>query len=94
MFGLIGKMRSAQGRRNELIAILSGGTQAMPGCRSYVIAEDPADPDVLWITEVWNDEASHAASLQLPEIKAAIATGRPLIAGFDMHVTTRPVAGV
>lgn len=31
MFGLVGKMRAAPGRRAELIAILSGGTQAMPG---------------------------------------------------------------
>ena len=94
MFGLIGKMRAQPGKRAELMAAIGGGTGAMPGCRSYVIAEDLSDPDAVWITEVWDDEASHKASLQLPEVKAAIAKGRPLIAGFDMHVTTRPVLGV
>ena len=94
MFGLIGKMRAAPGKRAELMSILTGSTGSMPGCRSYVIAEDLSDVDAIWITEVWDDEASHKASLQLPEVKAAIAKGRPLIAGFDMHVTTRPVAGV
>jgi quinol monooxygenase YgiN len=94
MFGLIGKMRASPGKRDELIAILSGGTQAMPGCISYVVAEDPSDADAIWITEVWDNEDSHKASLQLPGVKAAIAKGRPLIAGFDMSVKTKPVSGV
>lgn len=94
MFGLIGKMRAAAGKRGELIAILSGGTHAMPGCISYVVAEDPADADVLWVTEIWDSEDSHKASLQLQSVKDAIAKGRPLIAGFEMHAKTRPIAGV
>ena len=94
MFGLIGKMRAAAGKRDELIAILSAGTGAMPGCISYVIAEDVSDLDAIWITEVWASEENHKASLQLPEVKAAIAKGRPLIAGFDMSAKTRPVAGL
>jgi quinol monooxygenase YgiN len=93
MFGLIGKMRTAPGKRDEFIAILGGGTQSMPGCISYVVAEDSSDPDAIWITEVWDSEESHRASLQLPEVRAAIAKGRPLIAGFDMSVKTKPVAG-
>jgi quinol monooxygenase YgiN len=94
MYGLIGKMRAAPGKRSELIAILAEGTGEMPGCLSYVIAEDPADADLIWITEVWADEASHKASLSLPVVQAAITKGRPLIAGFEMNVSTRPVAGV
>ena len=37
----------------------------MPGCLSYIVAEDPNDPDALWVTEVWTDEAAHRASLDL-----------------------------
>lgn len=94
MFGLIGKMRAASGKRAELIAILGEGTEAMPGCLSYIVAEDAADPDAIWITEVWNNEASHKASLQLPGVQAAIAKARPIIAGFDMSVKTNPISGV
>jgi hypothetical protein len=43
MYGLIGKMIAAPGRRDELIAILVGATGAMPGCRSYIVARDVAD---------------------------------------------------
>jgi len=94
MFGLIGRMRTHPGKREELIAILLAGTGAMPGCLSYVIARDTGDADALWVTEVWADEAAHQASLALPQVRAAIAAGRPLIAGFDSQVRTGPVGGV
>jgi quinol monooxygenase YgiN len=65
----------------------------MPGCLSYVIATDPGDDDALWITEVWDTRASHEASLSLPGVQAAIAKGRPLIAGFSNRVETVPLGG-
>ena len=92
-FGMIGKMKAQPGKRAELIAILASGTTAMPGCRAYLLAEDAKDPDAIWITEIWDDGASHKASLQLPEVRAAIAKGRPLIAGFEISAETRPVSG-
>jgi quinol monooxygenase YgiN len=94
MYGLIGRMLAAPGQRAELLAILTGSSGGMAGCLSYIIAEDTTHPDGLWITEVWTDEASHKASLSLPEVQAAIARARPLIAGFDNRQVTRPVAGV
>lgn len=94
MFGLIGRIRAQSGKRGELEAILLSGTAAMPGCLSYVVARDTADADALWVTEVWADEAAHKASLTLPEVQAAIARGRPLIAGFDSRARTEPVGGV
>jgi quinol monooxygenase YgiN len=93
MYGLIGKMNAVPGQRDALLGFLAEGTAAMPGCLSYVIATDPADPDGLWITEVWDSAASHQASLELPAVQAAIAKGRPLIAGFSNRVETIPVAG-
>ncbi len=93
MHGLIGKMTAAPGKRDELVAILLEGVHDMPGCLSYVVAHDPADPDGIWITEVWDNEASHKASLSLPAVKQAFARGRPLIAGFSNGTTTTPIGG-
>ena len=93
MYGLIGKMNAKPGERDALAAILLGGTGSMPGCLSYIIASDPADPDGLWITEVWDSQESHQASLKLPAVQAAIAKGRPLIAGFSNRVETTPLGG-
>lgn len=94
MYGLIGKIIAVPGEREALIGILLEGTGAMPGCRSYVIARDPGDADALWVTEVWDDEASHRASLGLPVVKEAIGRGKPLIRGFENRVVTEPVGGV
>ena len=93
MYGLIGKMTSVPGARDALISILLDGVAGMPGCLSYVVAHDPTDPDAIWITEVWESQASHAASLALPAVKDAIMRGRPLIAGMDPHIETVPVGG-
>lgn len=94
MYGLIGKMTATPGQRDALIAVLLEGTAGMPGCLSYVVARDPANADAIWITEVWDDESSHQASLALPSVKAAIGKARPLIAGFSDRVVTSPVGGV
>jgi quinol monooxygenase YgiN len=93
MYGLISKIDTVPGQRDALASILVEGTQAMPGCRSYVIASDPADDNALWITEVWDSQASHKASLSLPAVQAAIAKGRPMIAGFSNRVETVPIGG-
>ena len=93
MYGLIGKMSAVPGQRDTLAAILLESTGSMPGCLSYVIATDPADADALWITEVWDSAESHKASLALRSVQAAIAKGRPLIAGFSNRVETVPLGG-
>lgn len=93
MFGLIGKMTAVPGQRDALAAILLDGTTTMPGCLSYVIARDSADDNALWVTEVWDSQDSHRASLSLPSVQAAITKGRPLIAGFSHRVETVPLGG-
>jgi quinol monooxygenase YgiN len=93
MYGLIGKITAVPGQRDALADILLGGTSAMPGCLSYVVAHDRADDNALWITEVWVSQASHKASLSLPAVQAAIAKGRPMIAGFSNRVETVPIGG-
>lgn len=93
MYGLIGKMTAVAGQRDALAAILLEGLRDMPGCLSYIVATDPGEPDALWITEVWDSQASHAASLKLPAVQAAIQKGRPLIAGFGQRVETVPLGG-
>jgi quinol monooxygenase YgiN len=93
MYGLIGKIKSISGQRDALTSILTEGTGSMPGCLSYIVAQDQTDADAIWVTEVWVDQASHQASLSLPTVQQAIARGRPLIAGFGERFETTPVGG-
>ena len=95
MYGLIGRMIATNGRREELLAILkesAGGR--MPGCQSYIVARCSEHPDGIWVTEVWDDAASHKASLDLAPVQDAIAKARPLISGFDNRFETEPVGGI
>jgi quinol monooxygenase YgiN len=93
MYGIIGKMNAVPGQRDALVAILLEGVAGMPGCLSYVVARDPEDADGIWITEVWDSQASHDASLSLPAVREAITRARPLIAGFGTRIVTQPAGG-
>ena len=93
MYGLIGKILAVPGEREALIDILLEGVAGMPGCLSYIVARDLADGDAIWVTEVWDSQASHQASLGLPSVQEAIRRGRPLIAGFGERFETQPVGG-
>ena len=93
MYGLIGKTHAVSGQRDALINILLEGVSGMPGCLSYVVAQDPTDADAIWITEVWDSQESHKASMSQPSVQQAIARGRPLIAGFGERFETQPIGG-
>jgi len=94
MYGMIGRIKAQSGKRAELAAILLEGTATMPGCLSYIVAEDMADPDTLVVTEAWDSKQSHDNSLKMPSVQATIAKGRPLIAGFEKIAETVPLGGV
>ncbi len=94
MYGLIAKLTAAPGKLDELIKILKDGTRNMPGCGSYILAKDVMDQNAIWVTEIWDSEANHDASLTLPAVKASIIQAKPLIAGFEKIAVTNPVGGV
>ena len=57
----------------------------MPGCLSYVVAKDPADENAIWITEVWDSQASHKVvfayfAMRLVKIYTAAISDRRVIA--------------
>jgi quinol monooxygenase YgiN len=58
-----------------------------------VVASDRENDDALWATEVWDTEASHEASLNLPSVQEAMRKGRPLIEAFEERFVTEPLGG-
>lgn len=81
MFMLHGRLAAKPGKRDELLAILTGAAAAepLPGCRLYVVAVAEDDADGVWATEIWESEAAHDASLQLGSVRERIARAMPLI---------------
>lgn len=87
MFMLHGRLAAKPGKRDDLLAIVAEGEQGepLPGCRLYLVAVDETDADGVWVTEVWESEDAHAASLQLDRVKEQIARAMPILdpAGFQ-----------
>jgi quinol monooxygenase YgiN len=94
MYGMIARIVAQPGKRDDLVAILIPREGTMPGCLSYIVAHDPRNADAIYITEAWDSPEAHAGSLLLPEVQAAIARGRPLIASFESIAETTPIGGI
>jgi quinol monooxygenase YgiN len=87
-FGLIGKFTATAGDRDALMDALPSNHRQMPGCKRYDVRPDATDLDVVWVTEQWVSEQHHTDSLKLEYVQAAIAKGRPFIAGMERVATT------
>lgn len=94
MFGLIAKVTTSSGKRKEMIGFLKDIADNTPGCLSYVIAEDFADENTLWLSEAWESIASYEASLSSSNTERAMANARAIFASFEKIALTNPVCGV
>jgi quinol monooxygenase YgiN len=94
MYGLIVKLTTIPGKREELMSLLKESTADMPGCFSYVVAEDAHDEDTLWVTEVWDSVTSHDNSLTLPAVRNVIPRAKAIVAALDRVAVTNPAWGV
>ncbi|MCR6492562.1 putative quinol monooxygenase [Cellulomonas sp. P24] len=79
MFMLHVRISAKVGKRDELLTIMAEDSELLPGCRLYVVAVDVADADGVWVTEIWDSEEAHDASLSLDRVRERIARAMPLI---------------
>ena len=82
-YGYLATMRTTAGHRDDVVKILLSGVDGLRevGCRLYVVGVSETDPELIWVNEVWESKEHHAASLQLPETRAAIARAMPMLTG-------------
>jgi quinol monooxygenase YgiN len=95
-YGLFGKLIAQPGQRDALAAVLleaAAGMRDLPGCEVYIVGVSESEPDTLWVSEVWSSHEEHEASLTHDETRAAIARGRPLIAGIGERFEYTPLGG-
>ncbi len=94
MYGVIAKLTLHPGKREEVIALLSENSRNLPGCFSYIIADDLGNGNTLWITEVWESKASHDASLNFRAGQAILPRVQQMTVIFEKIAETIPVAGL
>jgi quinol monooxygenase YgiN len=64
-----------------------------PGCLQYSVNRAADDRDVIWITEVWADQAAMDASLDAARARGMIDEVRPLIQDMEM-IELEPLGGL
>lgn len=67
--------------------------RANAACRLYLVGTPVDVADAVSVTELWDDDAAHAASLELPGVRAIITEVLPLLAGPPIAVVFCPEGG-
>lgn len=82
-FANVGTLGALPGKRDELVALLTRRSDVLAevGCLLYEVGVNEAEPDTVFVVELWASEDAHRASLQLPEVQTAIAEARPWLSG-------------
>ena len=92
-----GTLGTQPGKRDELVARLTNRNDVLRGlgCTLYEVGTNDQQPDTVFVVEVWDSAAAHQASLQQPEVLAAITEARPLLngqfGGFRFNVAGSPL---
>jgi quinol monooxygenase YgiN len=87
-YGYLNALKTRPGHRDEVVKILLSGADGLreAGCLLYVVGVDDTDDVTIRVSEVWTSQEHHAASLQLPGTRAAIAAAMPMLTGeFSTH---------
>lgn len=83
-YGLYGKLQAKAGMGEKLAHILLQAAELVStakGCQLYFISLDKSEPDSVWITEAWDSEIDHDASLNTPGVRELIGQAMPLLDG-------------
>jgi quinol monooxygenase YgiN len=90
------RMVAQPGRGAELADTLlrvAAGLRDTPGCELYLINLSADEPDTVWVTEVWADEAASDRALSSDLGEVGIGEVLELLAGPPELVDLRPLGG-
>ena len=72
MYTIMASMQIKEGHREEFIKALlddvHGCLNDEPGCLRFDVIQDGAEPNKIWVYEVYKDEAAFEAHLQAPHL--------------------------
>ncbi len=83
-YGLQVKLKSKEGKGEELTAILMKASELVSktrGCILYMVSVDKIDTNYIWVNEVWETKEDHDNSLKNPEVRALISKAIPILEG-------------
>ena len=90
------KLTAHEGKRDALLEKMMKAADLMnsvPGCLLYVVGTSEAEPNAVFVTELWKDEDSHGASLSMSGVRNLIVETMPLLAEKPSGTKVKGVAG-
>lgn len=94
-YGMQAVMTAQTGKGSELAEIMLKASKIVAdakGCEIYIVQVSTVDDDKILITEVWESQEAHKASLSIPEVREIISKARPLIKDME-HSPAKPLGG-
>lgn len=94
--GVIAKITAQEGKRADLAAGLQGALDAAehePGTLSYILLEDATDANVLWMYEMYEDQAALDAHMGSDAFKALGPAIGPFLAARPELIFCKPLGG-
>lgn len=93
--GFQATMRARDGKADELIDLLLGGTPTSnPNCVLYLVGRSVGDPSVIHVTEGWTTREAHAEHFAREESQALVVKIGPLVAAAAQYQDVVPVGGI
>lgn len=93
---VIAKLTANPGQRSELATAVQGAlasVQDEAGTEYYILHEDAADENVLWMYELYTDQAALITHGSSEALKAMGMASRPFAAARPEIIFLKPVAG-
>ena len=90
------KFTARPGQRDALVALLleaAAQVDAAPGCHIYLINTVHEDPNVVWVTELWDSQADAEAQLRQEGARERIQQVIALLACSPDRTILEPVGG-
>ena len=94
--GLYTRFTTSEGQRDRVTELLLRGATLMEtaaGCQLYLVNVSPDEPDTIWVTEVWDSQEHHRASLFIEGVPDVIARAMPLLAARPEQIRLTPIGG-
>jgi quinol monooxygenase YgiN len=82
-WGNMGTLKTDPAHRDELIGILTRYKPELQeaGCLVYEVGANPANPDLVYVLEVWTSAEAHRAALGRGAVRDAVHEALPLLDG-------------
>jgi quinol monooxygenase YgiN len=94
-YALLNKLTAQPGERDAVIRhLLEAGAsfEDDDACLLYLVME-AAEPDVVWVVDLWTSEVRHADALTGPDLRPHVEATMPLLKAPPEQIEVRPRGG-